>query len=404
MAGEDSEEKKDIEVKDLYKVFGNDPEKAFPLIEQGLKRKEIKQKTGQVVALRDINFDAREGEIFVVMGLSGSGKSTLLRCINRLFEPTRGEINVKGQDILSLNMEELRDFRRENFGMVFQRFALLPHRSVLANVTIGLEIRKVEEKEREERGKEALRLVGLEGWEDSMPSELSGGMQQRVGLARALAIDPYILLMDEPFSALDPLIRQDMQEELLKLQKKMKKTILFITHDLDEAVKLGDRIAILNEEGIMVQVDTAENILLSPANEFVEAFVQNVDRQAVIRVESITRDCKLVLEEDEKPEKALSSFKEHDIDSAFVVDKEKKFKGIIREEGLEEAREAGEESIKNRVEKMRAIEQVKTLDRVLPLLIRSDLPVPVVDDEGVLMGYASERDAIEVIRGGGEGG
>jgi len=301
-------------------------------------------------------------------------------------------------------MEELRDFRRENFGMVFQRFALLPHRSVLANVTIGLEIRKVEEKEREERGKEALRLVGLEGWEDSMPSELSGGMQQRVGLARALAIDPYILLMDEPFSALDPLIRQDMQEELLKLQKKMKKTILFITHDLDEAVKLGDRIAILNEEGIMVQVDTAENILLSPANEFVEAFVQNVDRQAVIRVESITRDCKLVLEEDEKPEKALSSFKEHDIDSAFVVDKEKKFKGIIREEGLEEAREAGEESIKNRVEKMRAIEQVKTLDRVLPLLIRSDLPVPVVDDEGVLMGYASERDAIEVIRGGGEGG
>src|SRR6056297_4350005 len=249
-----------IEVKNLYKIFGNRPKKAIEMLKNGASKEEVLDKNNSTVGVNNASFDVKEGEIFVIMGLSGSGKSTLLRCINRLIEPTAGSIKVDGQEVMDFEKKELRNFREKEFGMVFQNFALLPHRTVLENAVFDLEIQNVEKEERVKRTKEALDLVGLDGWEDQYPEQLSGGMQQRVGLARALAVDPEILLMDEPFSALDPLIKKEMQNKLLDLYEEMKRTILFITHDLDEALKLGDRIAIM-KEGKIIQIGDHEDIL-----------------------------------------------------------------------------------------------------------------------------------------------
>ncbi|HNR52069.1 MAG TPA: glycine betaine/L-proline ABC transporter ATP-binding protein, partial [Deltaproteobacteria bacterium] len=261
-----------IVVQNLYKIFGNHPHKGVKLLKQGYTKDQILEKTGQGVGIADVSFHVDEGEILVIMGLSGSGKSTLVRCLNRLIEPTEGKILLEGSDITSLNREELRQLRQKRFGMVFQHFALFPRRSVIRNVEYGLEVQKVPAAERRERAVTALEQVGLKGWEDSYPAQLSGGMQQRVGLARALALDPDIMLMDEAFSALDPLIRRDMQDELINLQEKMHKTIVFISHDLDEALKLGDRI-ILMKDGAIVQIGTPEQILTAPATEYVARFV-----------------------------------------------------------------------------------------------------------------------------------
>src|SRR6056297_3781754 len=278
-----------IKVENLFKIFGPNPKKAFPLIEKGLERSEILEKTGNVVAVRGVSFEIKKKETFVIMGLSGSGKSTLIRCLNRLIDSTSGQIYIDGKSIIDMEREELREARRYMMSMVFQHFGLLPHRTVVNNVEFGLEIGGMEKEERNKKALDAIDLVGLKGYENSMPDELSGGMQQRVGLARALANDPEILLMDEAFSALDPLIRTQMQDELLELQAKMHKTIVFITHDLDEALKLGDRIAIMND-GYVVQVGTPEEILTNPANDYVKAFVQNVDRTKVITAESLMFD------------------------------------------------------------------------------------------------------------------
>ncbi|MDJ0668589.1 MAG: glycine betaine/L-proline ABC transporter ATP-binding protein, partial [Desulfobacterales bacterium] len=275
---------KKIEIKELYKIFGPHPEKVMPLLDQGLSKEAIMEKTRHGVGVADVTFDVDEGEILVVMGLSGSGKSTLVRCINRLIEPTAGTILVNGQDVVNLSEKELRRFRQKHFGMVFQNFALFPHRTVLKNVEYGLEIQKVDQAKRTDVSMQALEQVGLKGWEASYPDQLSGGMQQRVGLARALALDADIMLMDEAFSALDPLIRRDMQDELLELQDKVQKTIVFISHDLDEAIKLGDRI-VLMKDGLIVQVGTAEEILTNPANEYVAKFVEDVDMTKVITAE-----------------------------------------------------------------------------------------------------------------------
>ncbi len=266
-----------IEVREVCQIFGNNPKAAFPLMEQGKTRQEIMEATGQVVALRDITFTVEKGEVFVLMGLSGSGKSTLLRCINRLRAPIRGSVTIAGEDVLSLDVKGLRDLRRHVVGMVFQKFGLLPHRTVADNVAFGLEVSGVPGPERAARVAEVLDVVGLGGWADNPIHNLSGGMQQRVGLARALAIDPEVLLMDEPFSALDPLIRTEMQEELLRLQDRMNKTILFVSHDMQEAIKLGNRMAILNGEGQVVQVGTPREIVTDPADDYVKAFTQNVD-------------------------------------------------------------------------------------------------------------------------------
>jgi len=382
-------------------VFGKAPEKAFPLIEKGLTRNEIKEKTGQVVALRDINLEINKGEIFVIMGLSGSGKSTLIRCINRLIFPTKGEVLIGTEkiNILDLNQKELIELRRKKFGMVFQRFGLLPHRTILDNVVLGLEIKGTPKEEMENIGKKILKTVGLAGWENSMPDELSGGMKQRVGLARALAIDPDILLMDEPFSALDPLIRDNMQEELLRIQRKMKKTIIFITHDLNEAVKLGNRVAILNEEGVLVQIDTVENILINPATEFVKTFVHNVDRHRIIKVEYITKLNKVVLTPDISPSEAITKLKKNRVTYSFVVDQDQKLLGIILLSELEKLKSEENITIEPCIKKCNSVENVITLAEALPLLITSKTAVPVVDEDGILLGYANEKAAIEILRG-----
>ncbi len=280
-----------IEVEGLWKIFGGDPERARTLAQEGTSKADVKAETGSVIAVNDASFEVREQEIFVVMGLSGSGKSTLLRCINRLIEPTFGTITVHGEDVTAYDDEQLRDIRRTKMSMVFQNFGLFPHRSVLGNVEYGLEVAGMDKDEREDKARRTLDLVGLEGYEESQPSELSGGMQQRVGLARALVNDPEILLMDEAFSALDPLIRDEMQNELLQLQEMWDPaaTILFITHDLDEALKMGDRIAIM-KDGELAQVGTPTEILTNPADEYVRSFVENVDRTKVLRARTVMRD------------------------------------------------------------------------------------------------------------------
>jgi len=276
-----------IAVEGLYKIFGPHPERAFELLDEGVSKEEIQARTDLVVGVQDAAFRVEEGETFVVMGLSGSGKSTLLRLLNRLLEPTRGSVRVAGVEVTELSPRDLIQFRRDHFGgMVFQKFAILPNRSVLDNVAFGLELQGVDRQQREDKAREMIGLVGLSGNEESYPPQLSGGMQQRVGLARALVVEADILLMDEAFSALDPLIRHRMQDELLELQERLQRTIVFVTHDLDEAFRIGDRIAIMNE-GAVVQTGTAEDIVLEPANEYVRSFVQNMDRTQVFRARTV---------------------------------------------------------------------------------------------------------------------
>lgn len=280
-----------IEAEELWKIFGGDPKRARTLSQEGESKAEVKAETGSVIAVEDATFGVQEQEIFVVMGLSGSGKSTLLRCINRLVEPTYGTVRVHGEDVTAFDDEQLRELRRTKMSMVFQNFGLFPHRSVLGNVEYGLEVSGMDKEQRREKAKRTLDLVGLEGYEDSNPSELSGGMQQRVGLARALVNDPEILLMDEAFSALDPLIREEMQNELLDLQEMWDPacTILFITHDLDEALKMGNRIAIM-KDGRIAQIGTPTEILTEPADDYVRSFVENVDRTKIIPARTVMRD------------------------------------------------------------------------------------------------------------------
>ncbi len=277
-----------IEIRNIFKIFGPDPKSALELAKGGSDKDEILAKTGHTVGLHDVSLSIEQGETFVVMGLSGSGKSTLIRHLNRLIDPTAGEVSFGGEDILSMDIPTLNAFRRKRLGMVFQRFGLLPHRNVMDNVAYGLEIQGVARKEREAAASKWIERVGLAGYEAKYPDQLSGGMQQRVGLARALATDPEVLLMDEAFSALDPLIRSDMQDELMKLQAELHKTIVFITHDLDEALKIGDRIAIL-KDGKLVQVGRPEEIVLRPADDYVQAFTRDVNRARVLRARSIMR-------------------------------------------------------------------------------------------------------------------
>ena len=275
-----------IEIKNIYKIFGPKPEQVLPMVEQGATKEQVMEETDHTVGLDNVSLSVKKGEIFVCMGLSGSGKSTLIRHINRLIDPTSGQVIVDGVDVLSLDDKEILEFRKKTMSMVFQRFGLFPHKTVIENVAYGLEIQEVPEDKRKEIAQGQIDAVGLQGFEHQYPAQLSGGMQQRVGLARALATDPQILLMDEAFSALDPLIRSDMQNQLVDLQSKLKKTIVFITHDLDESLKLGDHIGILNA-GRLVQVGRPEDIILNPADDYVKAFVKDVNRSKVLRAKTV---------------------------------------------------------------------------------------------------------------------
>ncbi|WP_305065123.1 quaternary amine ABC transporter ATP-binding protein [Methanococcoides sp.] len=377
-------QEKKIEVRNLTKIFGKKPKKALSLIESGSSKSEIFEKTGQNVGLYNVNFDIYEGEIFVIMGLSGSGKSTLLRCINRLIEPTAGHIILDGEDVATANSEELREIRRKKMGMVFQNFALIPHRTVLDNVAYGLEIQGISKEERDVKAKEAIETVGLKGYEDSKTSQLSGGMQQRVGLARALATDPDVLLMDEAFSALDPLIRSEMQDELLALEDKMQKTIVFVSHDLDEALKLGDRIMIMHD-GQIAQIGTAENILTEPADDYVSKFVAGVDRTKILTAETVMKRADPVVSMNSSPKVALQLMREHGISSIFVVNREKHLKGIISVDDAVSGSKAGKTIKDVMTEDVTVTYPDTPLNELIPIIENSS-PIAVTKDDRKLLG------------------
>jgi glycine betaine/proline transport system ATP-binding protein len=326
---------KGILIDHVFKVFGDQPEQALDLVKQGFSKQEILARTGQSIGVFDATFDIHAGEIFVIMGLSGSGKSTLVRLLNRLIEPTSGRIVINGADINGHSDAKLRDLRRKDISMVFQSFALMPHMTVRENTAFGLELAGASKKERLEQAELALAQVGLAGWGDSYPDELSGGMQQRVGLARALASDPSILLMDEAFSALDPIIRTEMQSELLRLQQVRRRTIVFISHDLDEAMRIGDRIAIM-KDGRVIQVGTPDEILRSPADDYVRSFVRGVDAAAVFKAADIARKSLTVVSEhtDRGARAALKLLEEQDRDFAYVVSPGKKYLGTVSADAL----------------------------------------------------------------------
>lgn len=386
-----------ITVKNLYKIFGSRKEKAFEMLEKDASKDEILDKTGCTVAINNASFDIQEQEIFVIMGLSGSGKSTVLRCLNRLIEPTRGEVLVNGKDILKANKEELLKIRRSEMSMVFQHFGLFPHRTVSNNVEYGLEISGVEKKKRRDLAYLALERVGLKGYEESMPDELSGGMQQRVGLARALANDPNVLLMDEAFSALDPLIRSQMQDELLDLQAEMHKTIVFITHDLDEALKLGDRIAIM-KDGKIVQIGTSEEILTEPAGEYVRSFVQNVDRTKVITASSIMRKPPTIIVPKDGPLVAARKMEKVGVSTLYVIDKNRKLLGIIRIDDVIELQKNKSKDLESIILKNVTITAPETpLSDLLAPALKNQWPIAVIDDKETLIGIVDRASIIAEV-------
>ncbi|MFL0557874.1 MULTISPECIES: quaternary amine ABC transporter ATP-binding protein [Paenibacillus] len=386
-----------LQVRDVSKLFGPHAEQAIPLLKQGYTKERLLKEKGVTVGVGQVSLDIHEGEIFVIMGLSGSGKSTLVRMLNRLIEPTAGEILLHGRDLRKMNKAELREVRRKSISMVFQKFALFPHRTVLQNVEYGLEIQKVAKKERRDKAMQALELVGLQGWEQKMPDQLSGGMQQRVGLARALANDPEILLMDEAFSALDPLIRRDMQDELLELQEKMKKTIVFITHDLDEALRLGDRIALM-KDGALVQIGTPEEMLMNPANRYVERFIEDVDLSKVLTAARVMRRPETVTL-DKGPRVALELMRERGISNLFVIGRGKRLLGVITAEDASRAAKSGI-----------GLEEILISDapRVAPDTVLSDLfevtssskvPLAVVDEQDRLLGVIVRGAVLGALAG-----
>ncbi|OOG25705.1 glycine/betaine ABC transporter ATP-binding protein [Thioalkalivibrio denitrificans] len=386
-----------IRVHNLTKIFGEPTGPAMQLLKEGLDRKEILKRTGLTLGIANVSFDVEEGEIVVVMGLSGCGKSTLIRCINRLIEPTAGSIEIDGQDIARLSDDQVLELRRSRFGMVFQNFALFPHRTILDNVAFGLEVRGMERDERVERAGESLRQVGLEGWEQAYPSQLSGGMQQRVGLARALAVDPDILLMDEAFSALDPLIRRDMQHELIALQSRVRKTIVFITHDLDEALKLGDRI-VLMKDGYVVQTGTPEEILSSPANRYVERFVEDVDKSQVLTAGTVMRDAGAVAFLHEGPRAVLHRMEKVSYSSLLVLNRDNTLAGYVLAEETAEAIRRGDRDVCAilRTDCPR-VGPDEPMGQLIGLLADVRVPVAVVDDQDRLLGTIVKSNVLSAL-------
>jgi glycine betaine/proline transport system ATP-binding protein len=384
-----------IEASHLSKIFGPRPKAALARLRAGATKEEVLAATGNTVGLFDVSISVEPGETYVVMGLSGSGKSTLIRHLNRLIDPTEGTIVVDGVDILSLSIRELERFRRRKMAMVFQRFGLLPHRTVIDNIGYGLEIQGLPRAERERRATEWVETVGLAGYEKHYPAELSGGMQQRVGLARALCADAEILLMDEAFSALDPLIRGQMQDLLLGLQARLRKTIVFITHDLDEALRLGNRIAIL-KDGVLSQVGTPVEILLEPADAYVRAFVKDVNRARVLTVEAVMRPPPLRLT-DETLEEALAAMQAQGEKFGFVVG-EKGYRGVVTRDAVSAAIASRTgPGIADIAIAAATIEPGASLAEALPATLASEFPLAVVDAEGDLAGILPADRVGEIL-------
>ncbi|WP_073150394.1 quaternary amine ABC transporter ATP-binding protein [Seinonella peptonophila] len=395
---------KKIEVRNVTKIFGRTSKKALKLLINGVDKKQIYKKTGLTVGVNQVSFDVETGEIFVIMGLSGSGKSTLLRMLNRLIEPTVGQIFIDGEDIVQMPITQLRHIRRKKLAMVFQHFALFPHRTVRENVEYGLEIQGVEIEQRKNKALEVLQLVGLDGWGERYPDELSGGMQQRVGLARALANDPDILMMDEAFSALDPLIRKEMQDELLELQRSLQRTIIFITHDLDEALRIGDRIALMRD-GSIVQIGTPEEILTNPADEYVKKFVEDVNLTDILTIESIMRKGETVLIGREGCRVALKKMREKGIPTLVAIDRDKKVQGLLTADGARKALETGKSVADVLVHDVVQVSKESSISELLPIMAEQDFthPAVVVDDNQRLIGIVGRGAIFAALAGtGGE--
>ncbi|EEI57731.1 glycine betaine/L-proline transport ATP binding subunit [Enterococcus faecalis EnGen0297] len=384
-----------VKVNHLTKIFGKKTKPALEMIRANKSKTEILEKTGATVGVYDVNFEVEEGEIFVIMGLSGSGKSTLIRLLNRLIEPTSGNIYIDGQDISSLDKEGLREVRRNKMSMVFQNFGLFPHRTILENTEYGLEIRGVPKEERQAKAEKASENSSLIAFKDQLPSQLSGGMQQRVGLARALANDPEILLMDEAFSALDPLIRREMQDELLDLQENVKKTIIFITHDLNEALRIGDRIALM-KDGQIMQIGTGEEILTNPANEYVRTFVEDVDRSKVLTAQNIMVPALTTNIEIDGPTVALKRMRQEEVSMLLAVDKKRQLKGVVRAEKALEARKNGTSLVECVDPEIQTIDKDMLVNDIFPLIYDAQTPLAVTDN-GKLLGVVIRGSVLEAL-------
>ena len=384
-----------VKVEHLTKIFGKKKQQALAMVKEQRSKNEILEKTGATVGVYDVNFEVNEGEIFVIMGLSGSGKSTLIRLLNRLIEPSGGDIYIDGVDVAKMSKEELREVRRHKINMVFQSFGLFPHRTILENTEYGLEVRGVSKEERTEKAEKALENSGLLSFKDQYPDQLSGGMQQRVGLARALANDPEILLMDEAFSALDPLIRREMQDELLELQANVQKTIIFITHDLNEALRIGDRIALM-KDGQIMQIGTGEDILTNPANQYVRDFVEDVDRSKVLTAQNIMVPALTTNIEIDGPSVALNRMRKEEVSMLLAVDKRRHLKGSLTAESAREARK-NNLTLKEVIDKnVKKIDKDMLVTDIFNLIYDSPTPLAVVENDR-LIGVVIRGSVIEAL-------
>ncbi|MCP1639997.1 glycine betaine/proline transport system ATP-binding protein [Streptococcus gallinaceus] len=385
-----------LEVNHLTKVFGKKQKAALEMVKQGKSKEEILKKTGATVGVYDANFDIKEGEIFVIMGLSGSGKSTLVRMLNRLIEPSSGQILLGDKDISKLNDSDLRDIRRHDINMVFQSFALFPHKTILENTEFGLELRGVEKEERRQIAERALDNAGLLTFKDQYPNQLSGGMQQRVGLARALANSPKILLMDEAFSALDPLIRREMQDELLDLQENQQQTIIFISHDLNEALRIGDRIALM-KDGKIMQIGTGEEILTNPANDFVREFVEDVDRSKVLTAQNIMIKPITTTIGIDGPQVALNRMYNEEVSMLMATDRRRYLLGSVTTDAALEARKKGIPLADVVNTDVVTVSKDTVITDIMPLIYDSSAPIAVTDDNNRLLGVVIRGRVIEAL-------
>ncbi len=384
-----------VKVEHLTKIFGKKQQQALAMIQENRDKTEILEQTGATVGVYDANFEVNEGEIFVIMGLSGSGKSTMIRLLNRLIDPTSGEIYIDGENIAKMDKEALREVRRHKINMVFQNFGLFPHRTILENTEYGLEVRGVPKAERQAKAEQALENSGLLSFKDQYPNQLSGGMQQRVGLARALANDPEILLMDEAFSALDPLIRREMQDELLDLQSNVQKTIIFITHDLNEALRIGDRIALM-KDGQIMQIGTGEEILTHPANQYVRDFVEDVDRSKVLTAQNIMVPALTTNIEVDGPNVALNRMRKEEVSMLLAVDRKRKLKGSLTAEKALEARK-NNLTLKEVIDKnVRRIPKDMLVTDIFNLIFDSPAPLAVVEGDR-LVGVVIRGSVLEAL-------
>ncbi|UYI78035.1 MAG: glycine betaine/L-proline ABC transporter ATP-binding protein [Fusobacterium varium] len=384
-----------LSVKNLTKLYGLNKNEAVKMLKAGAEKNEVFKKTGVTSAIWDMSFDVKQGEIFVIIGLSGSGKSTVIRCLNRLHNPTSGTILFDGKDIGKFSQKELTDFRRNKISMVFQNFGLMSHRDVISNIEYGLEIKGISKEEREKKAMEVLKMVGLEGLEHANINSLSGGMKQRVGIARALANDPEILLMDEPFSALDPLVRSDMQFELLSIQKKLKKTIIFITHDINEAFKLGDKVAIMKDSRL-IQLDTPENMSANPADDYVRQFIDSADKTKVISVKQIMFNPSCIIRLKEGAGIAIREMKSNRVSSAYVIDNHMKFLGIITIDNALKCRNENGFLSDYIFNEIPTTSSDALINDILPIAANTKFPIAVIDN-GELMGIVSKASILSTL-------